>query len=223
MKPGVYTLRFALQPQNGNHLGVSSNREFLLVCPSALDTTPDPLGYKGTVDLAKQTSSAIASVGAEPGSSSRNCRAALTSQQRPRPLGPRVLGCRRPRPVRRPAPSRSVSSSRARSRTDSRGADGDHRSRRCRPGGKADWRRRRAGAGVARCRRRPGLQSITPRPMRPPPPSPRSAGARSSCRRDLAGSSRLRVRVIDAAASSARTAGRAREHGVGLREVETAR
>jgi hypothetical protein len=55
MKPGVYTLRFALQPQNGDHLGVSPNREFLLVCPSALDTTPDPLGYKGTVDLAKQT------------------------------------------------------------------------------------------------------------------------------------------------------------------------
>lgn len=55
MKPGVYTLRFALQPQNGDHVGVSPNREFLLVCPSALDTTPDPLGYKGTVDLAKQT------------------------------------------------------------------------------------------------------------------------------------------------------------------------
>ena len=40
MKAGVYTLRFALQPQNGDHLGVSPNREFLLVCPSALDMMP---------------------------------------------------------------------------------------------------------------------------------------------------------------------------------------
>ena len=32
MKPGVYTLRFALQPQDGDHMGVSPHREFLLVC-----------------------------------------------------------------------------------------------------------------------------------------------------------------------------------------------
>ena len=55
VKPGVYTLRFALQPQNGDHLGVSPNREFLLVGPAASDTAPDPVGYKGAVDLAKQT------------------------------------------------------------------------------------------------------------------------------------------------------------------------
>jgi hypothetical protein len=55
VKAGVYTLRFALQPQNGDHLGVSPNREFLLVCPAASDSTPDPIGYKAVVDLSKQT------------------------------------------------------------------------------------------------------------------------------------------------------------------------
>lgn len=54
MKPGVYTLRFALQPMNGDHLGVSPHREFLLVVPAASDTTVAPLGYQGTVDLSKQ-------------------------------------------------------------------------------------------------------------------------------------------------------------------------
>src|SRR5262245_46409060 len=35
VRPGVYTLRFALQPANGDHLGVSPNREFLLMSPAA--------------------------------------------------------------------------------------------------------------------------------------------------------------------------------------------
>ncbi len=55
IKPGVYTLRYALQPMNGDHLGVSPHREFLLVCPAAVDTDPAPAGYQGTVDLSKQT------------------------------------------------------------------------------------------------------------------------------------------------------------------------
>jgi len=55
VRPGVYTLRFALQPANGDHLGVSPNREFLLMSPAAADTAPDPVGYKGAVDLSKQT------------------------------------------------------------------------------------------------------------------------------------------------------------------------
>jgi len=55
IKPGVYTLRFALQPENGDHVGVSPYREFLLVCPVAEDVTPDPAGYKGAVALAKKT------------------------------------------------------------------------------------------------------------------------------------------------------------------------
>jgi hypothetical protein len=55
MKPGVYTLRFALQPQDGDHMGVSPHREFLLVAPAADDRTADPVGFKGAVALAKKT------------------------------------------------------------------------------------------------------------------------------------------------------------------------
>jgi hypothetical protein len=56
VRPGVYTLRFALQPQNGDHLGISPNREFLLPAPAADDLTPDPIGYDGAVALARKTS-----------------------------------------------------------------------------------------------------------------------------------------------------------------------
>jgi len=52
---GVYTLRFGLQPQNGDHLGVSPFREFLLLSPAAVDSDPKPLGFDGTVALSKQT------------------------------------------------------------------------------------------------------------------------------------------------------------------------
>ena len=55
MKPGVYTLRFALQPQDGDHMGVSPHREFLLVAPAADDQTPEPARFKGAVALAKKT------------------------------------------------------------------------------------------------------------------------------------------------------------------------
>lgn len=55
VKPGVYTLRYALQPANGDHMGVSPFREFLLLCPAADDTIADPAGYQGAVDLAKKT------------------------------------------------------------------------------------------------------------------------------------------------------------------------
>ena len=55
VKPGVYTLRYALQPANGDHLGVSPNREFVLMSPAAADTSADPVGYKDAVALSKQT------------------------------------------------------------------------------------------------------------------------------------------------------------------------
>jgi hypothetical protein len=54
VKPGVYTLRFALQPQNGDHLGVSPNREFLLLAPASVDTAPGVVGFKAAVDLSKK-------------------------------------------------------------------------------------------------------------------------------------------------------------------------
>lgn len=55
IRPGVYTLRFALQPQDGDHMGVSSYRQFLVVAPAAEDRTPEPLGYEGAVALGKKT------------------------------------------------------------------------------------------------------------------------------------------------------------------------
>jgi hypothetical protein len=54
LKPGPYTLRFAMQPQNGDHLGVSPNREFLLVAPAAADTAPGVAGAKAAIDLSKK-------------------------------------------------------------------------------------------------------------------------------------------------------------------------
>ena len=52
--PGAYTLRYGLQPQNGDHLGISTFREFLVVSPAAVDTDPKVLGFDGVVALSKQ-------------------------------------------------------------------------------------------------------------------------------------------------------------------------
>jgi hypothetical protein len=55
VKPGVYTLRYGLQPQNGDHLGISPNREFLLLSPAAVDQDPKTTGFDAVVALSKQT------------------------------------------------------------------------------------------------------------------------------------------------------------------------
>jgi hypothetical protein len=55
LKAGTYLLRFGLQPQNGDHLGVSPHREFLLATPAADDTQPEALGHDAAVDLAKKS------------------------------------------------------------------------------------------------------------------------------------------------------------------------
>lgn len=55
VKPGVYTLRYGIQPANGDHLGVSPFRDFLLISPSAVDTNAAPTGHDGTIDLSKKT------------------------------------------------------------------------------------------------------------------------------------------------------------------------
>lgn len=52
--PGAYTLRFGLQPQNGDHLGISTFREFLVISPAGVDTDPKVLGFDGVVELSKQ-------------------------------------------------------------------------------------------------------------------------------------------------------------------------
>jgi hypothetical protein len=55
IKPGVYTLRFGIQPANGDHLGVSPFRQFLLISPVGTDKDPKPLGHDPAVELAKAT------------------------------------------------------------------------------------------------------------------------------------------------------------------------
>lgn len=52
--PGVYTLRYGLQPQNGDHLGISTYRDFLLLSPASADQDPKVLGFDGVVALSKQ-------------------------------------------------------------------------------------------------------------------------------------------------------------------------
>ncbi|HXE79826.1 MAG TPA: hypothetical protein VNK41_03685 [Vicinamibacterales bacterium] len=54
--PGVYTLRFALQPQDGDHMGVSPYRQFLVVAPAAEDQSVEPVGYEGAVAMGKKAS-----------------------------------------------------------------------------------------------------------------------------------------------------------------------
>lgn len=41
IKPGTYTLRYELIPNDGNHLGVSPNRDFLLLVPADADVDPN--------------------------------------------------------------------------------------------------------------------------------------------------------------------------------------
>jgi hypothetical protein len=55
IKPGTYLLRYAAQPQNGDHLGVSPHREFLLITPAAADTTATALGHEPAVELGAKT------------------------------------------------------------------------------------------------------------------------------------------------------------------------
>ena len=40
IKPGIYTMRYSMFPQNGDHQGVEPQRDFLLLVPAAADTDP---------------------------------------------------------------------------------------------------------------------------------------------------------------------------------------
>jgi hypothetical protein len=55
IRAGTYTLRYGIQPANGDHLGVSPFREFLLLSPAAVDSDPAPRGHNGTVEISKET------------------------------------------------------------------------------------------------------------------------------------------------------------------------
>jgi hypothetical protein len=54
VKAGTFTVRYGIQPANGDHLGVSPYREFLLLSPAAIDTDPAPRAYDALVEVSKE-------------------------------------------------------------------------------------------------------------------------------------------------------------------------
>jgi hypothetical protein len=57
VKAGFYTLRYALIPDDGNHLGVVPNRDFLLLIPAASDSDPaKTFTFDEVVQLSRGTS-----------------------------------------------------------------------------------------------------------------------------------------------------------------------
>ena len=55
IKQGVYTLRYGIQPSDGNHLGASPNPEFLLLSPAAADASSAAPGHDGVIKISKLT------------------------------------------------------------------------------------------------------------------------------------------------------------------------
>lgn len=55
VQPGDYILRYALQPVDGNHQGVSDYRDFLLLTPVAQDDSADNLADKNLYALSRKT------------------------------------------------------------------------------------------------------------------------------------------------------------------------
>jgi len=55
VKPGVFTLRYALNPVDGNHMGVSPIRDFLLLLPAAEDVSPANFTRDDTLKLSKKS------------------------------------------------------------------------------------------------------------------------------------------------------------------------
>ena len=69
--PGVYTLRYGLQPVNGDHLGVSVNRDYALLLPAAKDADPADLPAKklseGSAEAVGSTHPGVLLILAPPG------------------------------------------------------------------------------------------------------------------------------------------------------------
>jgi hypothetical protein len=54
---GFYTLRYALMPNDGNHLGVAPSRDFLLLIPASADPGPQTMPkFQDLVALSRQAS-----------------------------------------------------------------------------------------------------------------------------------------------------------------------
>jgi hypothetical protein len=55
IKAGVYTLRYALIPTDGNHMGQAPQRDFLLASPASADADPATLTFEQTVAMSAKT------------------------------------------------------------------------------------------------------------------------------------------------------------------------
>ena len=69
LKPGLYTMRYAQIPQDGNHMGVSEYRDFILLSPMSADTQLDKaLPFDDLVNLSRKATGtghpAVISLGA---------------------------------------------------------------------------------------------------------------------------------------------------------------
>ncbi len=51
---GWYTIRYAQQPEDGNHVGTSDTRDFLVLLPAAEDTSAEQLPTEQLIELSKQ-------------------------------------------------------------------------------------------------------------------------------------------------------------------------
>jgi hypothetical protein len=56
VQPGVYTMRYMLQPVDGNHQGVSTYRDYLLLTPAATDTSLADVAMDDLVKMSKKAS-----------------------------------------------------------------------------------------------------------------------------------------------------------------------
>ncbi len=54
VRAGVYTLRYALIPVDGNHQGVAPNRDFLLLSPAAADADPATISREALLALSRK-------------------------------------------------------------------------------------------------------------------------------------------------------------------------
>jgi hypothetical protein len=54
IKPGVYTLRYGLQPMDGDHMGTAPNPEFCLLVPAGADEKPGTMDVKELHELSNK-------------------------------------------------------------------------------------------------------------------------------------------------------------------------
>ena len=56
VRPGFYTLRYELLPNDGNHLGAAPNRDFLLLIPASSDSDPKAsFSFQELANLSRKT------------------------------------------------------------------------------------------------------------------------------------------------------------------------